>query len=43
MDLPPGNRPAYRGDWSEAYRNDTSQGPTPEEARKDGHIRGRSK
>jgi len=43
MGVPPGNRPAYRGIGSEAYRNDTSQGPTPEEARKDGHIRGRSK
>jgi hypothetical protein len=28
---------------SEAYLNGTSQGPTPEEARKDGQIRGRSK
>jgi hypothetical protein len=28
---------------SEAYLNGTSQGPTPEDARKDGHIRGRSK
>ena len=27
----------------EAYPNGTSQGPTPEDARKDGHIRGRSK
>jgi hypothetical protein len=27
----------------EAYLNGTSQGPTPEDARKDGHIRGRSK
>ncbi|MGD8685989.1 MAG: hypothetical protein PVH15_04400, partial [Syntrophobacterales bacterium] len=25
------------------YLNGTSQGPTPEDARKDGHIRGRSK
>jgi hypothetical protein len=24
----------------EAYLNGTSQGPTPEDARKDGHIRG---
>jgi hypothetical protein len=35
--------PRYRGVGSEAYRNGTSQGPTPEDARKDGHIRGRSK
>jgi hypothetical protein len=28
---------------SEAYLNGTSQGSTPEDARKDGHIRGRSK
>ncbi|MCG6919121.1 MAG: hypothetical protein LJE89_16440 [Deltaproteobacteria bacterium] len=28
---------------SEAYLNGTSQGPTPEDARKDGHILGRSK
>ncbi|MFA9614990.1 MAG: hypothetical protein ACERK9_13710, partial [Deltaproteobacteria bacterium] len=28
---------------SEAYLNGTSQGPTPEDAGKDGHIRGRSK
>jgi len=27
----------------EAYLNGTSQGPTPEDAREDGHIRGRSK
>jgi hypothetical protein len=27
----------------EAYLNGTSQGPTPEDARKDGHIRGCSK
>ena len=27
----------------EAYLNGTSQEPTPEDARKDGHIRGRSK
>ncbi len=26
-----------------SYLNGTSQGPTPEDARKDGHIRGRSK
>jgi hypothetical protein len=26
----------------EAYLNGTSQGPTPEDARKDGHIRDRS-
>ena len=38
---PPGN--SYRGIGSEAYLNGTSQGSTPEDARKDGHIRGRSK
>ncbi|MDH3851171.1 MAG: hypothetical protein OEV25_11385 [Deltaproteobacteria bacterium] len=27
----------------EAYSNSTSQGPTPEDARKDCHIRGRSR
>ena len=27
----------------EAYLNGTSQGPAPEDTRKDGHIRGRSK
>ena len=32
-----------QGVGSEAYLNGTSQGPTPEDARKDGHIRGRSK
>ncbi len=41
--VPPGNRPADRGIGSEAYLNGTSQGSTPEDARKDGHIRGRSK
>ncbi len=41
--LPPGNRPAVPRDGSEAYLNGTSQGPTPEDARKDGQIRGRSK
>jgi len=35
--------PPYRGIGPEAYLNGTSQGPTPEDARKDGHIRGRSK
>jgi hypothetical protein len=35
--------PRYRGIGSEAYLNGTSQGPTPEDARKDGHIRGRSR
>ncbi|MEJ2235199.1 MAG: hypothetical protein P8X67_14865 [Syntrophobacterales bacterium] len=38
----PGNRPAYRGIGSEAYLNSTSQVPTPEDARKAGHIHGRS-
>ncbi|MCG6981647.1 MAG: hypothetical protein LJE88_09570 [Deltaproteobacteria bacterium] len=32
-----------QGDGSEAYLNGTSQGPTPEDGRKDDHIRGRSK
>jgi len=48
---PPGNVPRYRGIGSEAYLNGTSQGElvlsvaegTPEDARKDGLIRGRSK
>ena len=35
--------PRYRGIGSEAYLNGTSQGPTSEDARKDDHIRGRSK
>jgi hypothetical protein len=42
MGVQPGNRPAVPRD-SEAYLNGTSQGPTPEDARKDGHVRGRSK
>jgi hypothetical protein len=32
-----------QGVGSEAYLNGTSQGPTPEDARKDGQVRGRSK
>ena len=32
-----------QGVGPEAYPNGTSQGPTPEDARKEGHIRGRSK
>jgi hypothetical protein len=32
--------PRYRGIGSESYLNGTSQEPTPEDARKDGHIRG---
>ncbi|PNV84894.1 MAG: hypothetical protein C0610_14660 [Desulfobacteraceae bacterium] len=32
-----------QGVGSEAYQNGTSQVPTPEDARKDGHIRGCSK
>ncbi len=43
MAVPPGNRPEVPRDWSEAYLNGTSQEPTPEDARKDGQIRGRSK
>jgi hypothetical protein len=35
--------PRYRGIGSEAYLSGTSQGPIPEDARKEGHIRGRSK
>jgi len=31
------------GVGSEAYLNSTSQGPTPEDARKDGQIHGRSR
>ena len=37
--VPPGKR---KGVGPEAYLNSTSQAPTPEDARKDGHIRGRS-
>ena len=33
---------AAAGLGSEAYLNGTLQEPTPEDARKDGHIRGRS-
>jgi hypothetical protein len=51
MGVPPGYRPAYRGIGSEAYLNGTSQGEpvlsvvegTPEDARKDGQVSGRSK
>ncbi len=32
-----------QGIGSEAYLNGTSQEPIPEDAQKDGHIRGRSK
>ena len=32
-----------QGDGPEAYLNGTSQGATPEDARRDGHIRGRSR
>jgi len=32
-----------QGVSSEAYLNGTSQGPIPEDARKDGQVRGRSK
>ncbi|MFA9612344.1 MAG: hypothetical protein ACERK9_00235 [Deltaproteobacteria bacterium] len=35
--------PRYRGIGPEAYLNGTSQGTIPEDARKDGHIRGRSR
>jgi hypothetical protein len=46
MNVPPGSRAQRRrlrrlqGVGSEAYLNGTSQEPTPEDARKDGHIRG---
>ena len=49
MAVPPSNRAQRRrlrrvqGVGSEAYLTGTSQGPTPEDARKDGHIRGRSR
>jgi len=32
-----------QGVGAEAHLNGTSQGPTPEDARKDAHIRGRSR
>jgi len=32
-----------QGVGPEPYLNGTSQGPTPEDARKDGHMRGRSR
>jgi hypothetical protein len=32
-----------QGVGSEAYLNSTSQGPTPEDARKEGQIHGRSR
>jgi hypothetical protein len=40
MGVPPGNRRVL---VSEAYLNGTSQGPTSEDAREDGHMRGCSK
>ena len=40
--LAPRARQPYRGIGSEAYLKGTSQELTPEDARKDGHIRGRS-
>jgi hypothetical protein len=40
MGVPPGKP---QGVDPEAYLNGTSQGPTREDARKDGHILGRSK
>ncbi len=42
MGVPKATVPRYRGIGSEPYLNGTSQGPTPEDARKDGHIRGHS-
>ncbi len=38
MGVPLATVPRYRGIGPEAYLNGTSQGPTPEDARKDGHI-----
>jgi hypothetical protein len=49
MIVPPGNRAQRRrlrrvqGVGSEAYLYGTSQGPTSEDVRKNGHIRGRSR
>jgi hypothetical protein len=48
MDVIPGNRRELdprrpQGIGSEAYLNSTSQGPIPEDARKDGQIHGRSR
>ena len=43
MGVQPGSRPAVPRDWSEAYPNGTSQVPTPEDARKDVQIHGRSR
>jgi hypothetical protein len=49
MGAPPGNRAQRRrlrrvqGVGSEACLDGTSQGPAPEDGRKDDHIRGRSK
>ena len=40
MGVPPGNRRVL---VSEAHLNGTSQGPTSEDAREDGHMRGCSK
>jgi hypothetical protein len=42
MAVPPGNRPEVPRDWF-PYLHGTSQETTPEDARKDGQIRGRSK
>ena len=48
-ELPWRDREDGRATWQpqgvgpEAYLNGTSQGATPEDARKDGHIRGRSR
>ena len=47
--MPSRDREHGRATWQpqgvgpEAYLNGTSQGPTPEDDRKDGHIRGRSR
>ena len=48
-ELPSRDREDGRATWQpqcvgpEAYLNGTSQGPTDEDARKGGHIRGRSR
>ena len=42
MGVPPGNRPAVPRDWFRGVPDGTSQEPTPEDARKDDHIHGRS-
>ena len=43
MGVPPGNRPAVPRDWVRGVPERYVAGPTAEDARKDGHIRGRSR